>query len=56
MNMLRQLKHLGENNLALKLFALALAILLYFAVRPIGHELTTSSDKVLTKQYKVQDN
>ena len=34
MTVLRRLRRLGENNLALKLFALALATLLYFAVRP----------------------
>jgi len=31
---LRRLRRVGENNLLLKLFALALATLLYFAVRP----------------------
>lgn len=36
MTLLRRLRHLGENNLALKLFALALATLLYFAVRPVS--------------------
>ncbi len=34
MTALRRVRQLGENNLALKLFALALATLLYFAVRP----------------------
>lgn len=34
MTLLRRLRALGENNLALKLFALAIATLLYFAVRP----------------------
>ena len=36
MTLLRRLRHLGKNNLALKLFALALATLLYFAIRPVN--------------------
>ena len=44
MSFFRRLRHLGENNLALKLFALALATLLYFAVRPakLSHRSASS--------------
>jgi hypothetical protein len=43
MSVLRRLRQLGENNLALKLFALALATLLYFAVRPAPGALAGSA-------------